>query len=236
LASVCSLRPDVATMEKVVVLLSGGIDSSVAAAYLKSAGFEVSPLFIDHHQGPLEAERRASRIVSSKLGLTPPFKAEVDLMKFKQLSKKWLERPQIGTPGRNMVFASMAVVYAGIVEAENIALATAFGSTFADTSLGFLESLQNTAQIALDRPIRIFSPFKTEKWTDEDIVKHGSNLGVPLEETWSCYMPNRRIQCGICPKCRYRKNRFSGAGVRDRTKYDSRKVPKRQLKEALFYV
>ena len=222
-------------MEKVVVLLSGGIDSSVAAAYLKSIGFEVLPLFINHQQGPLKAESEASKVIASELGLNPPFEVGIDLMKIKQLNKKWLEYG-IGTPGRNMVFISIAVVYAGVLGAENIALATVFGSAYPNTSISFLESIQRIGQAVLDRNIRVFSPFKQEKWTRSEVVKQGVRLGVPLEKTWSCYLPDRNVQCGICFKCRDRKNRFEEASIEDRTKYDCRGVTEKELKEALFFV
>jgi len=222
-------------MEKVVLLLSGGIDSSVAAAYLKSAGFDVLPLFINHHQGPLKPETEASKVIASELGLTPPFEVEIDLMKIKRQNKKWLEYG-IGTPGRNMVFVSIAVVYAGVLGAENVALATVFGSTYPDTSFSFLESIQRIGQAVLDRNIRVFSPFKQEKWTHSEVVKQGVRLGVHLEKTWSCYLPNRNVQCGICFKCKDRKNRFEEASIEDRTKYDYTGVTEEQLKEALFFV
>ena len=119
-------------------------------------------------------------------------------MTMKRLSRSLLQR-QTGTPGRNMVFASLAVVYARAIDAENIALTTAFGSTFPDTSLSFLKSLQDTAQAALDRPIRIFSPFKQKRWTDADVVKQGSRLGIPLEVRGETEVANWDLGLMISP-------------------------------------
>jgi 7-cyano-7-deazaguanine synthase len=221
-------------MRKVIVLLSGGIDSSVAAAYLKSKRWEVLPLFINHRQGPLQAERKASDQIVSSLGISRPFEIEVTLDKLKRINKRWLQLG-IGTPGRNMTFLSLAIVYAGVMGTDAIALGSAYGSTYPDTSYAFLHLVERVSQCVLDRRIQIFSPFKEERWTSAEIVREGAKLHVPLEKTWSCYLP-RRIQCGICVKCRDRKKRFQDSNTKDRTLYSSKGVTGRQLENALAFV
>lgn len=222
-------------MEKIVVLLSGGIDSSVATAYMKSKQLRVFPLFINHQQGPLYAERKAARTIASELGVKGPLEVELDLMTLKKQSKEWLKF-NIGTPGRNMVFISLAVMYSGIIGADGIALATAYGSTYPDTSFAFLEAIQRIGEFVLDRNIKVFSPFKHEKWTHSDVIKHGTDLNVPLEKTWSCFLPNRDVQCGVCDKCKDRKRRFKEAGIDDKTTYDPAGVSEEDLRDAMFFV
>lgn len=222
-------------MKRIVVLLSGGIDSSVATAYLKSKRFETFPLFINHHQGPLDAEREAARTIASEIGVNIPLEVEVNLMTLKELNKEWLKF-NIGTPGRNMIFIGLAVMYAGIMKADGIALATAYGSTYPDTSFVFLELMQRIGQTVLDRDIKVFSPFKEEKWTHCDVIKYGAAIHVPLEKTWSCFLPNRAVQCGVCIKCKDRKKRFQEAGVEDKTIYDPTGVSDTDLREAMFFV
>lgn len=222
-------------MEKIVVLLSGGIDSSVATAYIKSKQFEVFPLFINHHQGPVDAERKAARTIASELGVNSPLEVELDLMTLKKLNREWLKF-NIGTPGRNMVFISLAVMYSGIISADGIALATAYGSTYPDTSFAFLEAIQRVGKFVLDRNVKVFSPFKQEKWTHSDVIKHGADLNVPLEKTWSCFLPDRDVQCGVCIKCKDRKMRFKEAGIEDETAYDPAGVGEEDLRDAMFFV
>jgi len=222
-------------VRKVIVLLSGGIDSSVAAAYLKAKNWKVLPLFINHRQGPLEAERQAASFVASSLNVPKPLEIEVDLESLKKLNYEWLNFG-IGTPARNMVFVSLATMYAGIIGANAIALASAYGSTYADTSYAFLQSIEHVGKTVLDRHIQIFSPFKEEKWTHSDIIKHGVNLNVPLEKTWSCVFPNRNVQCGVCIKCEGRKKRFKKADIDDPTHYDPHGITEEEKKRALFWV
>ena len=221
-------------MRKVIVLLSGGIDSSVAAAYLKSKKWVVHPLFINHHQGPLEAERQAASFIAALLHLPEPLEIEVDLKSLKEVNYKWLNLG-IGTPARNMVFLSLATMYAGVIDANATALASAYGSTYADTSYAFLQSVEHTGKIALDRDIKTFSPFKAEKWTSSEIVRQGIKLGVPLGKTWSCFLP-RKVQCGICVKCKDRKRRFQEANVKDTTFYSDDGVTDEQLDKAMALV
>lgn len=221
-------------MREVIVLLSGGIDSSVAAAYLKSKKCVVHPLFINHHQGPLEAERQAASFIASSLSIPEPLEVEVDLKSLKEVNYKWLDLG-IGTPARNMVFVSLATMYAGIIDANAIALASAYGSTYADTSYAFLQSIEYAGKIVLDRDIQIFSPFKAEKWTSSEILRHAAKLGIPLDKTWSCFLP-RKIQCGKCVKCRDRKRRFQEANVKDRTLYSDEGVTQEQLHKAMAFV
>jgi 7-cyano-7-deazaguanine synthase len=51
-----------------------------------------------------------------------------------------------------------------------------------------------------------------------DIVELGSKLGVPFEETWSCYKGGQ-YHCGKCGTCVERKEAFALAGVEDPTVY-----------------
>jgi 7-cyano-7-deazaguanine synthase in queuosine biosynthesis len=188
-------------------------------------------LFFNHHQGPLLAERRAAFDIAHKLGISEPLEVEVDLAGIKRLNSEWL-RFNIGTPARNLVFLSIATMHAGIIGANSIALATAFGSTYPDCSQSFLDSMETVCRQVLDRPIRVYSPFKAEKWASSDIVKQGAKLGVPLSQTWSCFLP-RDIQCGACVKCIDRKERFIDAGIKDNTKYSEKGVKKRDLENAM---
>ncbi len=56
----------------------------------------------------------------------------------------------------------------------------------------------------------------------EEIVKRALELGVPLEDTWSCYQSEDEA-CGVCDSCRLRLKGFKLAGVSDLIKYNSNK-------------
>ena len=52
----------------------------------------------------------------------------------------------------------------------------------------------------------------------DDIIRKGSQLGVPYNITWSCYKGEEK-HCGTCPTCRARKVAFDLAGEVDPTEY-----------------
>jgi 7-cyano-7-deazaguanine synthase len=51
------------------------------------------------------------------------------------------------------------------------------------------------------------------------VVKLGAALGVPLDLSLSCMNPQGGLHCGLCSKCRERRDAFDEAGVADPTFY-----------------
>jgi 7-cyano-7-deazaguanine synthase len=79
--------------------------------------------------------------------------------------------------------------------------------------------------LGLDHPVEIVTPFST--WEKEDVIRRGVELGVPLELTLSCMKPEGGppdtgavpVHCGLCSKCRERRDAFEAAAVGDPTTY-----------------
>jgi len=65
---------------------------------------------------------------------------------------------------------------------------------------------------AYEVPIRIEAPII--RMSKADIVRHGTDLGAPLELTWSCYA-GLEWPCGVCDSCELRAAGFAAAGVPD---------------------
>jgi 7-cyano-7-deazaguanine synthase len=51
------------------------------------------------------------------------------------------------------------------------------------------------------------------------VIRIGMELGVALELTLSCMNPKDGMHCGLCSKCRERRDAFNEAGVEDKTPY-----------------
>ncbi len=47
-----------------------------------------------------------------------------------------------------------------------------------------------------------------------DIVRRALSLGVPIEDTWSCYQGEEK-PCGVCDSCRIRDKALIAAGRED---------------------
>ena len=71
-------------------------------------------------------------------------------------------------------------------------------------------SLSDWSKISLYRPF--------VNWSKADLVKRGSELGVPFEKTWSCYA-GKVEHCGKCGTCIERKEAFELNGLPDPTSY-----------------
>jgi 7-cyano-7-deazaguanine synthase len=71
--------------------------------------------------------------------------------------------------------------------------------------------------LGLAHDIRIDTPFGDRE--KADVIKLGASLGVPLELTLSCMNPRDGLHCGVCSKCRERRDAFNDAGVADPTGY-----------------
>lgn len=61
-------------------------------------------------------------------------------------------------------------------------------------------------------PIRIEAPII--RMSKAEIAAYGTELGAPLELTWSCYAGEDR-PCGICDSCELRAAGFAAAGLTD---------------------
>jgi 7-cyano-7-deazaguanine synthase len=84
--------------------------------------------------------------------------------------------------------------------------------------------MSRALSLGLDHPIEIATPFVGLR--KEDVIRLGDRLGVPLEITLSCMNPipamredGVPVHCGLCSKCRERRDAFQAAAVEDRTAY-----------------
>lgn len=95
---------------------------------------------------------------------------------------------------------------------------------YPDCTPEFIGSMANAIYIGSYQSIRLYTPLQ---WLfKSEVVELGDKLGVPFENTWSCYK-GEDLQCGVCPTCRSRREAFITAHVKDPTTYagGNSKVP-----------
>lgn len=223
--------------QPVVVLASGGLDSTVTAAVARREGYDLYLLTVAYRQRHgVEVERagqvavalgaRRHLIVDADLqavggsaltGEFPVPKNRTDLDRGRGI-------PITYVPGRNLIFLSLAAAYAEVLGASVIY----FGanvldySGYPDCSPEFIHAFEATVQIGTKagvegRGMEVRAPLL--KMTKADIIRLGMTLNVPFQLTHSCYDPIGALACGQCDSCLIRKRGFVEAGVVDPVPY-----------------
>ena len=127
--------------------------------------------------------------------------------------------PATYVPARNIIFLSFALSYAEASGAEAIFIGAHSQdySGYPDCRRGFFSAFQAAAKRGTKagsegRGIKIFTPLINQ--TKAGIIRSGFKLGVPFEQTWSCYKGKER-PCGKCESCYFRARGFKEAGLSD---------------------
>jgi len=212
-----------------VLLLSGGLDSAVALWWARAEGYEVLPLTYHYYRRP-RAEVAAMRRQLDRLSISPlreidlPFLKDIeDLQRTeKEVSPLLAKSPDGYIPARNMVFYALAA-YQAEVEGATWVIGGHNGGdpeTFPDSSPRFFNRLNDLYRLGIwsygTSPVRVIQPLSgKDKAT---VVRLGAELGVPFEDTWSCYWDGEE-HCGSCPSCLERQEAFGKDGTTDRVRF-----------------
>ncbi len=128
----------------------------------------------------------------------------------------------IVVPNRNAIMLSIAYGVAVARSASLVACAVHAGdhNVYPDCRPEFVEAFDRMQRFAVegfsDPDLRLYAPFLYK--TKAEIAEIGAALGVPYEDTWSCY-EGGELHCGLCETCIERKAAFQLAGVHHPTKY-----------------
>jgi 7-cyano-7-deazaguanine synthase len=218
-----------------VALVSGGLDSLVVAAMARAAGWRLFALTIDYnqrHKIEIESAARIAKVLGAERHIVLP----LDLSAFggSALTDQQIEVPKQGVgegipvtyvPARNTIFLSLCLGWAEAVGARDIAIGVNAldYSGYPDCRAEFIEAFVTTANLATKAgvegdPFRLHTPLV--HMTKADIVRAGTELGIDLGLSWSCYDPTPEgLHCGVCDSCRLRQKGFVEAGVVDPTGY-----------------
>lgn len=218
-------------MKKAVVLLSGGLDSSVAIHLAKNEGFEVYALSFNYgqkHNKELECAKAIAKkigakdhnIVTLQLNLWGGSSLTDLKMKVEDGDVTRTDIPQTYVPARNMVFLSVAASYAEAIGAQDIYIGVSEVdySGYVDCREEFIRSMEQTINkgtvmgAELGKKISIHTPFIHKTKAEE--IKLGVELGVDFSLTWSCYRGGVK-PCGTCDSCLLRAKAFKEVGVID---------------------
>jgi 7-cyano-7-deazaguanine synthase len=225
------------TEKRAIVLLSGGLDSTTAAAIARRDGWALYALTIRYGQVHAQ-EMAAARRVAQALGVVRHVELDLDLRAFGGSSllgegeipkspdlqipqSPNLQIPSTYVPARNTIFLALALGWAEVVDASKIVIGVnaVDYSGYPDCRPEYLAAFEYLATLATragvsGRSIEIWAPLVT--LTKGGIIRVGLELGVDYALTHSCYDPGPGGRpCGRCDSCRLRARGFADAGVAD---------------------
>ena len=121
-------------------------------------------------------------------------------------------------PFRNGIMLSIAAGFAESRGAEGLVIAAHSGdhAIYPDCREGFMQAMGDAIQLGTYDELALLRPFIDLR--KEDIAARGEALGVDFSQTWSCYKGGEK-HCGTCGTCVERKEAFALAGMTDPTHY-----------------
>ena len=207
----------------IIVLASGGLDSSTVAGLAKASKAKIIGLSFDYgqrHKRELEAAKKIAKhfkfeeLKIIKLDLSLWGGSSLTDIK-KKIPKKGLNKniiPSTYVPGRNTIFISIALSYAEAINADFIGIgvnALDF-SGYPDCRPDYIKQFQKLANLSNKRgrenkPIKLWTPLLN--LNKQEIIELAFQNNVPIEDTWSCYSGGLK-PCERCDSCRIRIKAF----------------------------
>jgi 7-cyano-7-deazaguanine synthase len=175
----------------VLVLLSGGVDSSCCVAFYQRMGYNVAGVFVDYGQPVEQREEKSAGAIADHYAIPlhtirfsgPPVEFQGEI------------------PGRNAFLVFVALLFhptfAGL-----LALGIHAGTPYYDCSEHFATQLGDVLSAYREGQVLLATPFLL--WTKQMIYHCCAEYKVPIQLTWSCEVGPSE-PCGKCLSCRDRE-------------------------------
>ena len=216
---------------KALVLLSGGLDSSVVLSVCQDKGYDIYAISFDYGQRhKVELEYAKFQATFFNCISHEVFKMEfyggsaltddIKVPKNRDSHSMSKDIPVTYVPSRNIVFLSFASGYAECHDIDNIFIGVNAidYSGYPDCRKNFIDNFEklinkSTKKVLEGSKFKINTPLIN--LSKKDIIKLGHKNGVDFSMTSSCYSPKLKKNCGVCDSCLLRKQGFEEAGLRD---------------------
>lgn len=222
-------------MNTAIAIVSGGMDSVTLAYLLNSEGYALHLLSFNYgqrHKKELDYARLCATALQARhdiidLKALTPFLTGSALTDAIAVPEGHYAAPTMAAtvvPNRNALMLSVAYAVAVAERAQMVAIGVHAGDhpIYPDCRPGFITAFDAMERVATegysDPQLHLFAPFVSI--AKHDIVKIGANLGVPYQDTWSCYKGGA-AHCGACGTCYERRISFEMVGIPDPTEYEA---------------
>lgn len=214
-----------------VVVCSGGLDSTTAAAHARYVdAFDKITLL--HFKYRCHAEAREVQAVNNIADVLNARAVIYEIDWLKQIGGSRLtddhdsisgpiegaEYPHEWVPARNLLFLSYAAAFcdANDVSAIYMGLNLEESAVYSDNTVEFYERMDKVLQLAtISRPRIVMPLARMMKW---EIVKYAHEINAPIHLSWSCYRSGE-FHCGNCGPCYMRKTAHRMIGISDSVQY-----------------
>ncbi|MGF1682544.1 7-cyano-7-deazaguanine synthase QueC [Photobacterium makurazakiensis] len=206
-------------MRKAVVVFSGGQDSTTCLIQAMANFDEVHCITFDYGQRH-KLEIEVAQSICKELKVTAHKVMDVGLLNELAISSLTRDNIEVShelqanglpnsfVPGRNILFLTLAGIYAYQIGAEAVITGvceTDF-SGYPDCRDEFVKSLNQSLVLGMDRPLNIETPLmwlnKAETWA---LADQYNQLDFVRQKTLTCYNGIIGDGCGDCPSCDLRK-------------------------------
>ena len=229
-------------MSTIVVLLSGGLDSTTTLAVARRDGHDVHAMTFRYGQRH-EIEVDAARKVATAAGVRDHVVMDIDLRMFggsaltsdaaipkdRHVDAVRHGVPITYVPARNTIFLSFGLAWAEVLKASDIYVGVnaVDYSGYPDCRPEYIAAYPRMADLATRAGIEGRGPkIRTPliALTKAEIITLGASLGVDYAMTTSCYDPTvHGVACGHCDSCLLRLKGFADAGMKDPIRYRASK-------------
>jgi 7-cyano-7-deazaguanine synthase len=217
--------------KRAIVLLSGGMDSTVCAA-LAVRDYDAAALHVSYGQRTEEREQRAFFAICERLGIRDRLLVRNEALPAiggSALTDRTIGVPEshdVGkdipvtyVPFRNAHFLAVAVSWAEVLGAGRIFIGAVEqdSSGYPDCRPAYYQAFNQVIKLGTkDGRIEIVTPLIQLR--KSEIVRLGLELGAPFDLTWSCYS-REDSACGVCDSCVLRLRAFRDADSADPIRY-----------------
>jgi len=205
-----------------VIMLSGGLDSTVALWWARSNDIEVLPISIEFGGRPrgelaaVESIARAAMVGPVSRMPLPFVRLAAQLPAYKDPKRPF---PLGYIPLRNLLFYTLAAYHADAHGARYVVGGHLKEDSmeFPDATPAYFDEMNSLFRRSTDGFNRSGAPevlLPLVGMTKTEVVRLGAELGAPFELTWSCWVDGQS-PCGKCIACKDRAEAFEKAGLRD---------------------
>ena len=219
-------------MEKksIVLICSGGIDSTTALYVAKNKRYQVHSMSFDYgqlhrkeidcakwHCNYLKVPHQIMQLSGAK-DLWENHSALTSSGKVPHGHYNQEDMKLTVVPNRNMLMISYAIAKAITVKADEVWFGAHSGdhTIYPDCRPAFIQAMDNAAKLADWHQVSVVAPFAAVDKTQ--IVKIGVSLQIDYSQTWTCYQ-GEELACAKCGACTERLEAFRDNGIVDKLRY-----------------